>query len=350
MPYNICKSCGAHLDSGEKCDCNKDQSLDSVPKLHDSLLDHTLIDRCNNVSNFNSGDNIAGNARESLKRFDELISTYLDSLNPEQLEYVEQRRNQWTGLVVEVYNDELSRRANYVPITVAGASNYPAESMRKRLESLIKSSEEGARKIEAFLANTEKGIKNLVRPEDAINAYRTGQCSDPILSDDEYAIEKLTAKLEYLTEQQTLMKSANAYYRKKLTMKGYSNLTNEQARAIDNSVSKRHSWERQPYPAYLLTNNNAMIKSTRQRLTDLQNHREAKRFHDFEFIGGKVVANYDIDRLQILFDSKPDEEVRQKLHSNAFRWSSKETAWQRQLTANAVRAATLILGVIYETA
>jgi hypothetical protein len=146
------------------------------------------------------------------------------------------------------------------------------------------------------------------------------------------------------------MKSANAYFRKKLTMKGYANLTDEQARAIDNSVSKRHSWERQPYPAYLLPNINAMIKSTRQRISDLQNHRESKRFHDFEFSGGRVVANYDIDRLQILFDSKPDEEVRQKLHSNAFRWSSKETAWQRQLTANAVRAATLILGVIYETA
>lgn len=59
----------------------------------------------------------------------------------------------------------------------------------------------------------------------------------------------------------------------------------------------------------------------------------------WEFDGGKVEMNVDDDRLQIFYDSKPDEATRQKLKSHGFKWAPSQGAWQRILTKNAVYAA-----------
>lgn len=59
--------------------------------------------------------------------------------------------------------------------------------------------------------------------------------------------------------------------------------------------------------------------------------------------GGEIVRNLEADRLQILFDEKPDEETRAALKSNGFRWSPRYSAWQRQLTPNAEQAARRVL-------
>lgn len=48
----------------------------------------------------------------------------------------------------------------------------------------------------------------------------------------------------------------------------------------------------------------------------------------------KVVENTEAMRYQILFDGKPDEEIRSLLKSNGFKWAPSQGAWQRQITAN----------------
>ena len=64
-----------------------------------------------------------------------------------------------------------------------------------------------------------------------------------------------------------------------------------------------------------------------------------------EFDGGKLVWNYEEDRLQILFDDIPEEGKRKELKSSGFRWSPRFKAWQRQLTTNALYAAKRILNL-----
>lgn len=64
---------------------------------------------------------------------------------------------------------------------------------------------------------------------------------------------------------------------------------------------------------------------------------------DLPFEGGHVLKNYAEDRLQILFDEKPDADTIRKLKANGFRWSPRFMAWQRQLTDNAYYAAARVL-------
>ncbi|MBO7714391.1 MAG: DUF3560 domain-containing protein [Methanobrevibacter sp.] len=56
---------------------------------------------------------------------------------------------------------------------------------------------------------------------------------------------------------------------------------------------------------------------------------------DYSDLGFDVERNADINRLQLKFSGIPSGEIRTKLKSYGFRWSPRESAWQRQLGSNA---------------
>jgi len=165
-----------------------------------------------------------------------------------------------------------------------------------------------------------------------------------ISSDDPEAIAKLTEKLEDLQAMQTRMKQINAYYRKHSTCRGFHGLSGEDADKMDERVKNGYSWEKTPYPTYALSNNNQEIRRLKGRIQQLTEAKEIG-YQGWEFDGGKVVINEDLNRLQILFDGKPDEEVRQELKGRGFHRARSEGAWQRQLTDNAIYAASRIKAI-----
>lgn len=63
----------------------------------------------------------------------------------------------------------------------------------------------------------------------------------------------------------------------------------------------------------------------------------------WKFDGGEVVANDEANRLQIFFDGKPGDSMRDILKSRGFRWAPSVKAWQRQLNNNAMAAAKKVL-------
>jgi hypothetical protein len=71
----------------------------------------------------------------------------------------------------------------------------------------------------------------------------------------------------------------------------------------------------------------------------------------FEHGGVNIVYNTEQNRLQFLFQGKPEAEMIEKLKKNGFKWSPRNKTWQRQLTPNALRAMTYIFPDIdYATA
>ena len=96
-------------------------------------------------------------------------------------------------------------------------------------------------------------------------------------------------------------------------------------------ITERHSLFKLPDVA----------RSVRQKAEETA----SRENREVAFEGGKVVFNYAEDRLQILFDAMPSEEMRSKLKMRAFKWSPRFQAWQRQLTDNAVHAARQVLNL-----
>ncbi len=104
-----------------------------------------------------------------------------------------------------------------------------------------------------------------------------------ISADDDLAVEKLTKKLEGLESQQATMKAVNAYFRKHKTLDGCPELTPEQAEKLKADMAQSwHLDKSKPYPAYLLSNNNANIRRVRQRIEELSNRSELQAGHSPE--------------------------------------------------------------------
>ena len=104
--------------------------------------------------------------------------------------------------------------------------------------------------------------------------------SKAISSDDPKAIEKLEARIEELEKAKVEVKA------------------------------RPHEWYELPYL-------NADIRRCKDRIKEIQELEELQ-FEDITFNGGKAILNREINRLQFLFDDKPDEEIRTLLKKTWF--------------------------------
>ncbi|MCE5342777.1 MAG: hypothetical protein LLF96_04200 [Eubacteriales bacterium] len=299
-------------------------------------LNPDAIRHANDASQFDAGDVLAHEAEQVYTRG---LSAFepRPEWAPEQASYAQRRAADWRDLVQTAYNDLLHRRASWVPVSVAGPSNYPAQRMQKRCEAEMNAGKEWSDKMNRFLDNTQKALAALVPVSRQIEAYRTGDDS-PISSDDPAALEKLIARLEYLKAEQENMKAMNAWYRKHKTCKGFGDITDEAAVKMDESIKKGYSFAQIPFPAYHLSNNTANIRRLEERCAALEKARKASQSPDTNaskiFDGLRVEEDAADNRIRLYFDEKPGEETRSLLKSHGFRWSPNAGAWQRQLNGN----------------
>lgn len=225
--------------------------------------------------------------------------------------------------LAELYNEESRIGASVPSVLIAGPSNFPVRKKQKQIERFernYKKRGELEKYFEKILSIGFGGIR----------------------SDDKDAAAKIQKKLQGREEQQEWMKKINAYYRKHGTARGAPGVTEEQAAKIDQSIAEGYGWEKQPFAGYTLKNNYAEIRRLQGRVTELE-RKKSREYQGWSFAGGEVVMNKEANRLQILFEGKPEESTRAKLKQNGFRWAPSSKAWQRQLTTNAIHAAKRVL-------
>lgn len=190
---------------------------------------------------------------------------------------------------------------------ITGAAKYPHKKHERQMQQIDKLFKEYDQ-IKAL----EERIRNF--------AYEIKR--RPIKAGDVNAADKLRAKVEELTALQNQMKQANA--------------------------EARRRGEPAPHAAWELSNNLQNLKRYADRLEALERAKAVptEQTEEISGEGFRIVRNTDIMRLQFLFDSKPDERIRTLLKSNGFKWAPSQMAWQRQLTANAERAARTVAKAI----
>lgn len=303
------------------------------PRLN---LNHEHIHNADYNSQFDAGSALA---REGERVFASGLEKLADKPEhtDEQREYMSKRREGWKALCETAYNDMIRRRASFVPWTVAGPANYNAKKFDRIADAAMNASAEWAEKLKAYITNTLETVRDLVPDAVKVERYRMGKDNRPISADDPLAVEKLTARIEYLKEEHTQNLALTKYYRKHKTMKGAPGIDDEHAARLDANLERLPECMRVfGFPS----NETATIRRLESRLAALAKQREEIPVQTAEtaYKGFSVRENASINRLQIIFDGKPDEETRNTLKANGFRWSPREGAWQRQLTDNA-RAA-----------
>lgn len=150
-------------------------------------------------------------------------------------------------------------------------------------------------------------------------------------------VERLQSKLDTLTELHEKMKAANKIVRSKKMVEAEQidelvalGLNEQQAIEI---LKPTERWQSVGFPTYQLQNNLAKIKATQEAI---ERHKAMAEAEDKEitFNGGRVVVCNSDERIRFYFDEIPSADVRNLMKRNAFKWSPKNGAWQRQLTAN----------------
>jgi len=203
----------------------------------------------------------------------------------------------------------------------------------------------------AMRRSIEEGKK---ASEYAARAASVGESG--ISSDDPTAVEQLKAKADELERRQNFMRAANRVVRKfhkagarnadgttlwVSYLNALRDLPNGEGFSEQSAVALLvpDFAGRIGFADYQLTNNNANLKRTRDRIAQLE--REAQREHvEVETNHGfKIVQNVEENRIQLLFDGKPSFEIRKILKSNGFRWAPSVGAWQRMLNNAGIYAA-----------
>ena len=253
-----------------------------------------------------------------------LAATRKSRIDPMYHEKIDRLAESYARRLAANMNDGSRIGASCPSVMIAGPANFPVRKKEKQVAAMDRNMSEW------------NEIQGLISKSKSVG---TGGIS----SDDPQALEKLKAKLDGLVKHQELMKAANAAIRMKDTEKGDAKLA-ELGYTPDEIKQLREPdfCGRIGYPSYALTNNNANIKRIRERIAELEKRKSEPAAEGWEFDGGQVVVNVAENRLQIVFDEKPDADLRAVLKGEGFRWAPTQGAWQRQLTDNAFRAARRI--------
>ncbi|MCQ4784670.1 DUF3560 domain-containing protein [Flavonifractor plautii] len=277
--------------------------------------------RANDMNSFR--DYKAGSATAEYRRMvdaaTELAERQKQRVDPMYHEKIDRLLEIYCRKLAENMNASYSIEARCPSILISGGGNFPVRKKEKQNAARDRNLEEW---------NYIQGLL------DKIRSVGTG-----ISSDDPQAVEKLEAKLATLEKHQEMMKAANAAIRMKDPAKGDAKLA--ELGYTPEDIAKLRAPDfcgRIGYPAYELQNNNANIRRIRGRIAELKKRTESTP-EGWEFDGGRVVVNTAENRLQIIFDGKPDADIRTELKGEGFRWAPSQGAWQRQLTDNAMRAA-----------
>jgi len=219
------------------------------------------------------------------------------------------------------FTSYLHAHSRVMSTMITGPANFPVNSNRKKGDT-------ADRRMGEYLECTQKAkdsIMKRVRKEQVINAGG------------ELEINK--KKLENLIKLQEVMRQANKIIRKAPKYQK----TEQKIQDLISIGMKPYQAEKIFNPdcmgtigfaGFSLTNNNAKIRNTERRVEELE-RREQDETKEKEVNGIKIIENTEQDRLQLVFDGKPESDIIRELKSNGFRWSPRNMAWQRQLTNNA---------------
>lgn len=184
--------------------------------------------------------------------------------------------------------------------------------------------------------------------------YPFGADGEPIRSNDPDAIEKIEANIAALSDGIDSAKAANRIIRR------MEKANAEEADIIKAVVTETNATPEIAARAIVLqpwqqrrgsdtTRDRAEIRRLKGRLATLRRTKERGTISqtvEMEAAAFEVRENADIARLQLIFPRKPDADTRALLKSNGFRWSPRETAWQRHLNEAGRWAAKSVMAAL----
>lgn len=281
------------------------------------------------MRDYAEGSTTAGYRSAVDKAYD--LADRVSEARPEEAERAYRLAERYSKKMAEYYNKESSIGMMCPSVFISGAGNFPVKKKERQVAAWERNRE---------FYNDAQGI--LGKIENILYGREI------IKSDDERAIEKLEEKLEDMRTLQGQMKAVNKAVRLKDTEAG-NDLLREMGYSEDGIKKLREPdfCGRIGYPDYAMQNNNANIRRVEGRIKSLKSVKE-RGSSEQDYKTFKAVENTEAMRYQIIFEGKPDADVRTLLKSNGFKFAPSQGAWQRQITSNGKSALERVIEKLKE--
>jgi len=215
------------------------------------------------------------------------------------------------------FTSYLHAKSNTFSVMITGAGNFPVRRHEKANRS-------ERRHYEIFREWRIRAKKAIIRKAQPVKTFVS-------------ELDRYKAELAGMQRNHELMKEGNK--RIKAANKSGADISQylkDTFNIPDHMIQHTMRW------GFGLQNNNANMKRVEERIKLMEKKEEQRNENpitNYTFEGGTMVINYEIDRIQIMFDSRPNDQELAAWKAkglNSFNWSPSAKAWQRKITANAM--------------
>lgn len=270
-------------------------------------------------------------AKVEMVSYEEGLNADLANIPTEKQEEYYNKYHSWVSTI-------LARESRIASAFVTGPAKFNNSKNEKANASYVKACED----FSAWRERTLKSIRKAL--EDA----------KPLEQREDERWEKIRHDLDFTANSIRDIDENNAPYHRSLFVnslygKAETLAKNGEKTLLDRYIKRVVEWnDKLKKPLITQRHKFWKLQELCERCVEKAEARSEKESVTIEKEGCSIVKNYSLDRLQLVFDGKPKAEVISKLKSNGFRWSPSNTAWQRQLTSNALYAAARVVDVTVE--
>lgn len=256
------------------------------------------------------------------KRGQRVIEDYTQQLTQDIKELTDSGVEQETidnykARYISLFRSWLSAQSRCASSVITGGSGFNV----RRAEKANRSEE---RHYELWQEWRSRAKKAIVRKSQPVKTYVS-------------ELERYKAELEQMKKNHELMKEGN-----KRIKQGGADLDKY---LTDTFGIQPHMLQWTKNFGFGLANNNANMKRVEQRIKELED-KEAQRTtgeeKSWQYSWGKVLYNYQADRIQLLTNEKNSEQIA-LFKRHGFKWAPSQKVWQRQLTINGKYSTKLLI-------
>jgi len=259
--------------------------------------------------------------------------------NAEQRAIFEEELESYRQRYIDLLTRYLAAKSRVVSPMIAGPSNFPVAKHEKALRSEQKLLDE----LVSWSERAKEAIRRKLlaaRSEEEVEAEKRRRLLKEIRLSIE-TIKRIDAG-EYVGGRDLFKSSIEGFIRRAAD-RGDIKAAREALRV----VAEAQADMKRP----IFTQRHSIWCYVDEAEARLQKHKELAETTPertiIEYKGATVIDNLEADRVQIIFDDVPSQEIRSALKRQGWKWSPKAGAWQRKRTTNSVQSARHILNTYY---
>jgi hypothetical protein len=274
----------------------------------------------------------------AMKRMNDKLKPF--AKNPEQKAQLKEELERYRKNWLEKNNDLLYRRSGIFSSMIAGPSNFPTKRMQKK-------NEVDRKKTDEFIAWNNKVFVTVRRKLKGKTTHQEKQSS--LINQTVYDIKQASIPKEKLQKDApkgftmgfVRTNAKNRIMGRVQTLIGNGQV--EEVKSLLNAIKTTQKDQKRP----VFTQRHKIWKSEEKalRIRKKQAQKQTTGQEKLKsFKGGKIIKNYEEDRIQIKLQDKASRgtPLHSSLKGSGWNYSFKNDAWQRKLTNNAEYSANQI--------